>query len=125
MNYKTMPLIILIALLITNQVWAGLVKINTRPKGANLYLVKDGKKVCVEIFNKAAGSSMKVARSIVRNLDSGREVVTPTFKAGLWYFMRYFGWVVDLVMKNILGPKELEHIGQTNIEEKYAKGGDM
>ena len=87
--------------------------------------VKDGKKVCVEIFNKAAGSSMKVARSIVRNLDSGREVVTPTFKAGLWYFMRYFGWVVDLVMKNILGPKELEHIGQTNIEEKYAKGGDM
>ena len=71
---------------------------------------KDGKTVCIESFNKAAGDPAIVARAIVNQIDSGREVITPTFKAKLWYFMRYFGFMVDFVMKNILGPKELKHL---------------
>lgn len=68
--------------------------------------MKDGKKVCVEKFNAGAGSAVAVAKSVVRKMDSGKEVITPTFKSKLWYFMRYFGFIVDFSMKNILGPKE-------------------
>lgn len=84
--------------------------------------VKDGKKMCVERFNKVAGSSMKVAEVIVRKLDSNAEVVTPTFKAKLWYFTRYVGWVVDFFMKNVLGPKELKHLEMAKISKDYAEG---
>tara|TARA_Y100000310_G_C20687609_1_gene820104 strand:+ start:2042 stop:2902 length:861 start_codon:yes stop_codon:yes gene_type:complete len=83
--------------------------------------IKNGKRICVERFNKIAGSSLKVAGVIVRKIDSGKEVITPTLKAKLWYFTRYFGWAVDLMMKNILGPKELEHLEQTKYDEMYLK----
>ncbi|MBT7705952.1 SDR family oxidoreductase [archaeon] len=68
--------------------------------------MKDGKRVCVEKFNSAAGPANVVAKNILRKIDKGNEVIIPTAKAGLWYFMRYLGWAVDLSMKNILGPKE-------------------
>lgn len=84
--------------------------------------VENGKKICVERFNSGAGSSMKVAKVIVRKLDSGTEVITPTFKAKLWYFMRYFGWIVDLFMKNVLGPKELKHLEMAKISKDYTGG---
>lgn len=84
--------------------------------------VKDGKKICVERFNSSAGSSMKVAKVIVRKLDSGSEVITPTFKAKLWYSTRYVGWIVDFFMKNILGPKELKHLEMARISKDYAEG---
>jgi uncharacterized protein len=71
---------------------------------------KDGKVICVESFNKLAGDPMIVARKVVKNIDKGKEVITPTLKAKLWYFMRYFGWLVELSMKNILGPKELSKL---------------
>ncbi len=71
---------------------------------------KEGKRNCVERFNKIAGNSEIVAKNIVRNLDSGKEVITPTFKSKLWYFMRYFGFIVDFAMKNIVGPKERKHL---------------
>jgi short-subunit dehydrogenase len=83
--------------------------------------IKDGKRVCVERFNKIAGSSLKVAKVVVRKIDSGKEVITPTLKAKLWYFTRYFGWIVDWMMKNVLGPKELEHLEQTEYDEMYLK----
>jgi hypothetical protein len=81
--------------------------------------IKNGKKMCVEKFNSGAGSSMKVAKVIVRKLDSNTEVVTPTFKAKIWYFMRYFGWIVDFFMKNVLGPKELKHLEMAKISNDY------
>ena len=66
-----------------------------------------------------------MAKSIVRNMDKGKEIITPTFKAGLWYLTRYFGWIVDLVMKNILGPKEYQHIvRESKLEENYIKRGN-
>jgi short-subunit dehydrogenase len=89
-------------------------------KAYNCY-IKDGKRVCVERFNKIAGDPLVVARKVVDNLDSGKEVILPTFKSFIWYSSRYFGWIVDLVMKNVLGPKELEHIGKIKIEEDYKK----
>jgi short-subunit dehydrogenase len=69
-----------------------------------------GKDFCVEKFNKKAGSPYQVARTIVNQMNSGKEVITPTFKSKMWYFMRYFGWVVDLSMKNIIGPKQLKDL---------------
>ena len=83
--------------------------------------IENGKRVCVERFNKVAGDPGVVARAIVRKLDSGREVITPTFKAKVWYFTRYFGWIVDLSMKNILGPKEKMHLEKAKIAEEYKK----
>ena len=71
---------------------------------------ENGKIVCATEFNKTAGDPDIVARKIVEKIDSGVEVITPTFKAGLWYTMRYFGFIVDFVMKNILGPKELKRL---------------
>tara|TARA_Y100000310_G_scaffold77162_1_gene73725 strand:- start:9876 stop:10694 length:819 start_codon:yes stop_codon:yes gene_type:complete len=68
------------------------------------------KQMCVERFNKIAGDPKKVAKKIVKNMDKGKEVITPTFKAKLWYFMRYFGFVVDFTMKNFMAPKQLEEI---------------
>lgn len=70
---------------------------------------KYGKTLC-DNFNKIAGSPETVAKSVVRNLNSGKEVVTPTLKSFFWYSTRYVGWIVDLIMKNILGPKELKNI---------------
>ena len=84
--------------------------------------VKNGKKMCVEKFNKMAGSSMKVAKVIVRKLDSNTEVVTPTFKAKIWYSTRYVGWIVDFFMKNILGPKELKRLEMTHVSNDYKEG---
>ena len=84
--------------------------------------IKDGKKMCVEMFNKVAGSSMKVAEAIVRKLDSNAEVITPTLKAKLWYFTRYVAWIVDFFMKNVLGPKELKHLEMAEISEDYKEG---
>tara|TARA_Y100000310_G_scaffold345843_1_gene471051 strand:+ start:8541 stop:9203 length:663 start_codon:yes stop_codon:yes gene_type:complete len=72
--------------------------------------MKNGKKVCVEKFNKIAGSPRQVAEVVVKNMDKGKEVITPTAKAGVWYSMRYLGWIVDLIMKNVLGPKEAESL---------------
>jgi len=87
--------------------------------------VKDGKKVCVEKFNKSAGAPIKVARKIVKNLDSGKEVILPTFLSHLWYAMRYFGFAVDFSMKNFLGPKELKNLEKEIITEQYKKGEDV
>ncbi len=69
-----------------------------------------GRDVCVKEFNKMAGSPYVVARNIIRSMDKGKEVITPTFLSKLWYFTRYLGFVVDFSMKNIMGPKELEKI---------------
>ena len=83
--------------------------------------MKDGKKVCVEKFNKIAGSPLAVAKVIVRKLDSGSEVVTPTLKAKFWYLTRYVGFVVDFAMKNILGPKEKKTLAEEKIANEYKK----
>lgn len=64
------------------------------------------KDTSVKNFNSGGVSPDYVANQIVKKIDSGKEVITPTFKAKLWYLMRYFGRMVDLVMKNILGPKQ-------------------
>ncbi|MAH03378.1 hypothetical protein CMI39_01175 [Candidatus Pacearchaeota archaeon] len=79
----------------------------------------NGKRVCVERFNKVAGNPSIVANSIVKNLDSGKEVILPTFKSFLWYTMRYFGFIVDFIMKNILGPKELKHLNGIKVKSNY------
>ncbi len=84
---------------------------------------KFGKKACVENFNKIAGDPYVVARVVVAEMDKGNEVVLPTFKARMWFFMRYFGWVVDFVVKNVLGPKELKHLEMVEMDEKYIKDG--
>ncbi len=80
---------------------------------------KNGKEMCVIKFNKSAGSPYEVARNIIKNMDKGKEVITPTFKAKLWYTMRYFGFVVDFAMENILGPKELRHLNLSRIKQNY------
>lgn len=76
-----------------------------------------GQDVCAKDFNKIAGSAYDVAETIVKKMDSGREVITPTPRAGFWYFMRYFGWVVDLSMSRLLGPKELEKIKNAQVRK--------
>jgi len=78
---------------------------------------KEGKENCVERFNKIAGNSEVVAKNIIKKLDSGKEVITPTFKSKLWYFMRYFGFIVDFGMKNILGPKERKHLEMAELNK--------
>ena len=83
--------------------------------------VENGKKVCVQRFNKMAGDSMKVAEAIVNKLDSGREVITPTLKSKFWYLMRYFGFIVDFVAGNFLGPKEDKNLDHTKINHRYKK----
>jgi len=69
-----------------------------------------GRDVCIKEFNKMAGSPYPVARTIIKKMDRGKEVITPTFLSKLWYLARYFGFLVDFSMKNILGPKELKKI---------------
>jgi uncharacterized protein len=81
--------------------------------------IKKGKKFCVERFNKIAGNPINVAKVIVRKLNSGKEVITPTFKSKIWYFARYTGFIVDIVAKNFLGPKEKMHLEEAKIAEKY------
>jgi hypothetical protein len=81
--------------------------------------MKDGKKICVERFNKVAGDPLIVAKQIVKKINSGKEVITPTLKSKIWYLTRYFGWIVDLSMKNILGPKEKMHLEKVKISEEY------
>jgi short-subunit dehydrogenase len=82
---------------------------------------KHGRTECVEKFNKIAGSPYQVAKVILKNMKKGKEVITPTFKAKIWYLMRYFGFVVDLIMKNVLGPKELRTIIKAEHSEKVEK----
>ena len=77
---------------------------------------KSDKENCVDRFNKIAGNSEIVAKNIIKKLDSGKEVITPTFKSKLWYFMRYFGFIVDFGMKNILGPKERAHLEMAKLK---------
>ena len=72
--------------------------------------IKKNRNLCAKEFNDAAGSAKKVANNIVRKIDSGKKVILPTFKSRLWYFMRHAEWIVDLVMKHSLGPKQLKHI---------------
>jgi|TARA_B100002003_G_C14109199_1_gene533491 short-subunit dehydrogenase len=82
---------------------------------------ENGKKICVEKFNKIAGSPYVVAKNIVRKMDKGKEVITPTFKAKIWYFTRYLGFVVDFFMKYSLGPKQLKHLEEAELKEEYKK----
>jgi hypothetical protein len=72
--------------------------------------IENGQRICVQRFNKGAGDPLIVARNVLRNINNSKEVITPTFKSKVWYFMRYFGFIVDFVMKNILGPKEKMHL---------------
>jgi len=76
---------------------------------------------CVEGFNKIAGNPYKVAQVIIKHLDKGKEVITPTIKSKLWYLMRYFSFITDFAMKNFLGPKELEHIEPLKVKKDYMK----
>lgn len=80
---------------------------------------KKGRDMCVKEFNKIAGSPYVVAKRIVMNMDKGMEVITPTFKAAMWYTARYFGFLVDFVMKYFLGPKEMKHLVENEIKEEY------
>ena len=82
---------------------------------------KHGRQICAEKFNKVAGSPINVAKSVVKNLDSKKEVVLPTFKSFIWYSTRYTGFAVDLVMKNILGPKEKKNILMAKRKKKGKK----
>ena len=74
------------------------------------------KENCIQRFNKIAGDSEIVAKNIIKKLDSGKEVITPTLKSKLWYFMRYFGFIVDFGMKHILGPKERAHLEMAKLK---------
>ncbi len=79
---------------------------------------KNGSIVCVDRFNSSAGDPLVVARQIVNKIDKGHEVITPTAKAKLWYAMRYFGFLVDFIMGNFLGPRELKHINEAELVKK-------
>jgi len=78
-------------------------------KAYDCYAIK-GRQECVKEFNKIAGSPYPVAKKIIRQMNSGKEVILPTFKSHAWYLSRYLGFAVDLVMKNVLGPKQKEHL---------------
>lgn len=69
-----------------------------------------GRDACVKEFNKIAGSPYPVAKKIVSKINKGKEVITPTFKAKLWYSMRYLGFLVDFINKKFLGPTQFKHI---------------
>ena len=71
---------------------------------------KEGHLICVDRFNKTAGDPTIVARNIIKKMHKGKEVITPTMRAKVLYFMRYFAGLIDLINKNIMGPKELKHI---------------
>ena len=73
------------------------------------YAIK-GRDECIKEFNKMAGSPYIVAKKIVAQMDSGKEVILPTFLSFLWYTAGYFEFIVNFVMKNILGPKQAEHL---------------
>ena len=78
-----------------------------------------GRNMCIEEFNKIAESPYVVAKNIIKNMDKGKEVITPTLRAKVWYLTRYFGFAVDFVMKYILGPKERKHLEQAILKEDY------
>lgn len=61
-------------------------------------------------FNDFGESPKKIAKKIIKKINSGKEVITPGFRSKLWYFMRFFGKPVDFAMKNFLGPKQLEDL---------------
>tara|TARA_Y100000310_G_C20627412_1_gene786719 strand:+ start:159 stop:1001 length:843 start_codon:yes stop_codon:yes gene_type:complete len=81
---------------------------------------KYGKEVCIARFNKIAGSPYKVAKVIVKKMDKGKKVITPTLKSKLWYFMKHFEGFIDLIMKNSLGPKELKHLESAKLNPEYS-----
>lgn len=76
-----------------------------------------GEKLCAKEFNSIAGSPYRVAKVIIKNLDSGKEVITPTIKAKIWYLTRYVGFIVDFAMKYFLGPKEREKLNKVKAKE--------
>jgi uncharacterized protein len=68
------------------------------------------KNACADEFNKMAGKTEKVAKQVVRNINKGKRIILPTFKSRLWYFMRHFEVLVDLIMKKGMGAKQLRHL---------------
>jgi hypothetical protein len=80
-----------------------------------------GRKVCVEEFNKIAGSPYKVAKNVIKKIDKGKTVITPTFLSKILYFMRYFGFVIDFSIKKFLAPKQLKQLEVVEMKESYKK----
>ena len=77
---------------------------------------KNGKDVCVARFNSKGKNPKSVAENIIKKMDSGKEVILPSFLSWFWYTMRYFGFFVDFAMKNILGPKERKNISHLEMK---------
>ena len=69
-----------------------------------------GRDVCIAEFNKSGESPYVIAKNIIKKMDKGKEVITPAFLSKLWYFMRYLGFLIDFVMTNFLGPKQLKKL---------------
>jgi len=85
-------------------------------KAFDCYKTK-GRDECVKEFNKIAGSPYTVAKKIVKKMNKGKEVITPTLKAKLWYFMRYLGFLVNFINKNIMASKQLKHIQKAELKK--------
>ena len=60
-------------------------------------------KDCIKMYNMAAQTPETVAKIIVRNLDTKKMFIYPTFRAKLYLFMaRHLNWAVQLVIGTIV-----------------------
>jgi len=79
---------------------------------------------CLKEWNKQAGSAFKVAKKVVKNIDSNYLLILPGIKTKLFYFLTHlpFGYyLVDFLMKYLLGPGMKKNINKTEIDKNYYK----
>jgi short-subunit dehydrogenase len=78
-----------------------------------------GRDACVKEFNKIAGSPYPIAKKIIKKMDKGKEIIVPTLRAKLLYFMKHFPRPIDFVMRKIFAPKQLKHIKKAVLKKEY------
>jgi len=77
-------------------------------------------KKCMNDWDKMAGSSMDVAKYIVKKLNSKKLVILPNFKTRLLYFSKHFSYFVDWGINKFVEPNLRPHI-KNKIHKDYYK----
>jgi len=76
-------------------------------------LTGENQKICVREWTKNSIKPMKVAKYLIRNLDSEKLILLPGFLPKFYYyFVKNVPFLNGLVMKYVLGPKTKNMLGK-------------
>jgi uncharacterized protein len=90
--------------------------------GKTAFRCIDTKERCLEEWNKMAGSSMKVGKTIINSLDSNKFIIIPGIKTKFLYWLgRIFPSIVNLGTWLTLEPKMRKHVESKRFDPKKQK----